>query len=62
MAGLVARVVSDLIPTGGRLGAALAVILGGAAGVGTYLAVEWALRAPELILRRHPPAVPEPAA
>lgn len=62
VAGLVARVVSDLIPTGGRLGAALAVILGGAAGVGTYLAVEWALRAPELILRRHPPAVPEPAA
>ena len=61
VAGLVARVVADLVPSAGRLGAALAVGLGGAAGVGAYLAVEWALRAPELALRRLP-AVPEHAA
>jgi len=62
-AGLAAKGVADLMPDAGRLGAALAVGLGGAAGVGVYLLVEWALRAPELTLRRPaPPAVPEPAA
>jgi putative peptidoglycan lipid II flippase len=61
VAGLVARMVADLVPSAGRLGAALAVGLGGAAGVGAYLAIEWALRAPELALRRLP-AVPEHAA
>jgi len=59
-AGLVARVVADLLPSGGHMEAALAVGLGGAAGVGAYLAVEWVLRAPELALRRLP-VVPEHA-
>jgi len=61
IAGVAARVVSDLVPAGARSGAALAVALGGAAGVGAYLFVEWVLRAPELSWR-HPPAVAEPAA
>lgn len=60
VAGLAARVVADLMPSTGRLGAVLAVGLGGLAGVGAYLAVEWALRAPELNLRRLP-VVPEHA-
>ncbi|HEV2760237.1 MAG TPA: lipid II flippase MurJ [Acidimicrobiales bacterium] len=59
-AGLVARVVADLMPDTGRLGAALAVALGGAGGVAAYLAVEWVLRAPELSVRRLP-VVPEHA-
>ncbi len=61
LAGLVAWGVAGLVPSGGRAGAALAVAAGGAAGVGTYLLIEWALRAPELALRRLP-VVPEPAA
>ena len=61
-AGLAAQVVSAAVPSGGRLGAALAVGLGGAAGVGAYLLVAWTLRAPELTLRRPAPAVAEPAA
>jgi len=55
--GLAARVVADVLPADGRLGAALAVGLGAAAGVGAYLLVEWALRAPELARA----VVPEPA-
>lgn len=51
-AGVAARVVADLVPGDGRLGAAVAVALGGAAGVGAYLVSAWALRAPELRLRR----------
>jgi len=62
VAGVTARVVSDVVPVGGRPGAALAVALGGAVGVGAYLFVEWVLRAPELSWRARPPAVPEPAA
>jgi len=57
VAGLAAWGVADLLPAGGRLGAALAVGLGGAAGVGAYVLVEWALRAPELTTS----TVPEPA-
>lgn len=60
--GLAAQAVSAAVPSGGRLGAALAVGLGGAAGVGAYLLVAWTLRAPELTLRRPAPAVAEPAA
>ena len=59
VAGLAAATVADLVGSDGRLGAALAVGLGGAAGVAAYLLVEWALRAPELILRR-PAALAEP--
>jgi hypothetical protein len=51
-AGVAARLVADLVPVDGRLGAALAVALGGAAGVGAYLLCAWALRAPELHFRR----------
>ena len=57
VAGLAAWFVAGLVPAGGRLGAALAVGLGGAAGVGAYVLVEWALRAPELTRS----IVPEPA-
>lgn len=51
LAGLAAWAVAGLVPSGGRLGAALAVVLGAAAGGGAYLAVQWVLRAPELRLR-----------
>jgi len=50
--------VADLVAVDGRPGAALAVALGGAAGVGAYLLSSWALRAPELNLRRVPVAGP----
>lgn len=50
-AGVAARMVSDLVAVDGRLGAAVAVVLGGAAGVGAYLLASWALRAPEVSLR-----------
>jgi len=60
-AGLAARSVARLVTSDGRLDAALAVGLGGAAGVGAYLLVAWALRAPELTVGRAR-AVPEPAA
>jgi len=60
-AGLAAWAVAGLVSSGGRVGAALAVGVGGSAGVGAYLLVEWALRAPELTIRRaRPPAVAEP--
>ena len=47
-AGLAAAVVVGAVPGGGRLGDALALTLGGAAGIAVYVAVLWALRAPEL--------------
>jgi putative peptidoglycan lipid II flippase len=53
-AGLAARLVVDALPTGGRAGAAVAVVVGGAAGVGAYLVASWALRAPELAEVRAP--------
>jgi putative peptidoglycan lipid II flippase len=53
-AGLAARLVVDLLPAGGRTGAALAVVAGGAAGAGVYAASAWALRAPELAELRGP--------
>jgi len=59
-AGVAARVVADMVAVEGRLGAALAVAAGGAAGVGAYLLSAWVLRAPELRLRRIP--VVEPVA
>ncbi|HEX2046358.1 MAG TPA: lipid II flippase MurJ [Acidimicrobiales bacterium] len=59
-AGLAAATVADMVGSGSRLAAALAVGLGGTAGVGAYLLVAWVLRAPELDLRRAP-AVAEPA-
>jgi putative peptidoglycan lipid II flippase len=51
-AGVAARLVADLVPVDGRLGAGLSVALGGGAGVGAYLLCAWALRAPELNFRR----------
>ena len=59
-AGLAASAVVGVVGSDSRLGAALAVGLGGAAGVGAYLLVEWVLRAPELDFHRAP-AVAEPA-
>ena len=56
-AGVAARLVADLVPVDGRLGAAVAVVGGGAAGVGAYLLSAWALRAPELHFRRVPVAL-----
>jgi putative peptidoglycan lipid II flippase len=56
-AGLAARGVAVLVPSDGRLGATVAVVLGLAAGAGAYLLVAWALRAPELA-RRPPDPVP----
>jgi putative peptidoglycan lipid II flippase len=61
-AGGAAWAVAGLVPSGGRLGAAVAVILGGAAGVGAYLLAAWALRAPELTMRPGVVALTEPAA
>ncbi|HWI05474.1 MAG TPA: hypothetical protein VNT52_16835, partial [Acidimicrobiales bacterium] len=57
-AGVAARVVADMVAVDGRLGAALAVASGAAAGVGAYLLSAWALRAPELRLRRVPAVEP----
>jgi putative peptidoglycan lipid II flippase len=56
-AGLAAAAVAGVVGSDSRLAAALAVLFGGAAGVGAYVVVEWALRAPEL---ERTPAV-EPA-
>ena len=50
-AGLAAWAVAGLLPSGGRLEAALAVGSGGGVGIGAYLLVEWVLRAPELSRR-----------
>ena len=58
-AGVAARLVAGAVAVDGRLGAALEVALGTASGVGAYLAVAWALRAPELAVRR--PVAAEPA-
>jgi putative peptidoglycan lipid II flippase len=46
-AGLVAAAVVAAVPGSGRLSDAMALLGGGAAGVATYVAVQWALRAPE---------------
>ena len=61
-AGVAAQLVAAAVPSNGRLGAALAVALGGAVGVGAYVLVAWALRAPELAVRRTGPAMAEPVA
>ncbi|MDP8938343.1 MAG: hypothetical protein M3O23_11560, partial [Actinomycetota bacterium] len=47
-AGLTAAAVAAVVPGQGRGADAVAVVVGGAAGVAAYLAVQWALRAPEL--------------
>jgi len=46
--GLVAAAVAAAVPGDGRVGDAVALVAGGAAGVAAYVAVQWALRAPEL--------------
>lgn len=56
VAAVTARLAAGLAPSGGRGGAAVAVVLGGTAGVGAYLLTAWALRAPELA------GLPSPAA
>jgi putative peptidoglycan lipid II flippase len=61
MAGVVARVVSGLVPGTGRAGALLSLAAGGVAGVGAYLLASWALRAPELAAARRPRLAETPA-
>jgi putative peptidoglycan lipid II flippase len=56
-AGLAAHVVVSLLPSAGRAGAALAVVVGATAGAGAYLLAAWALRAPELGDVRRAPVV-----
>ena len=48
-AGATAAAVADAVPGRGRATDAVALALGGVAGVAVYLAVQWALRAPELV-------------
>jgi len=53
-AGAAAHIAAGVVPSGSRAGAALAVTLGGGAGVGAYVLSAWALRAPELAGLRRP--------
>jgi len=55
-AGVVARLVADAVSLGGRGGAAVSVVVAGAAGVAAFASIAWATRAPELRGLQLPPA------
>jgi putative peptidoglycan lipid II flippase len=58
--GLVARVLADALALDGRRGAALTIVVAGAAGIAVYACTAWLTRAPELRGLHLPPAsVPE---